>query len=101
MPYKAFRKRRDKQILLLYSRPLLIGLAAVAHVNLVVHDQHLFLRQEQVPIVVAKVINVTLLGSELVGDISEVEASEFENLPPDRGFPLRTRLVQDVPVLAK
>mgnify|MGYP005759601119 CR=1 len=71
------------------------------HVRLPVHDQHLLILQQQVAVIVAEMVGVTVLGAVDVGEVPEVKACQLQHLPLEGGLALGAGPVQDVAVLAQ
>jgi hypothetical protein len=55
-------------------------------IRLPVDDEHLFLGQQQVAVVVAEVVGVALLGPVDMGEVPEIEPRLLQHLPPEGGL---------------
>ena len=67
---------------------------ALLHVWLPVHDEHLLVGQQKVPIVVAEVIGIALPGAVEVGEVAEVEAGQLQHLAAQGSLALRAGLFE-------
>jgi hypothetical protein len=56
------------------------------HIGLAIDDEHLFLAQQQVAVVVEEVVGVAGLGTVQVDQVPEIEAGLLQHLPPEGGL---------------